>query len=408
MLLGNLVRTACLVVIAVCVAGAALAMLKHLLTPLFAAIFLFFLMKPAVNYLERGKAPPWVIVSFFVLVSTLVVVILVQVIYSNVREFEERIPAYRQKAITVIESYYRMTGTERPPAEEKGQASGVGGQEPGMEEGATGTEPPQVRVYGPPVEGEETPVSTEVESEIESADKLREVLAQDPPPLVEEPATLSELINIPWQDLVEYAFGTAFGFLEGALMALFYLVFMFIEASRLPRRIQRGFPQEEVGHYLSVGRSITQSIERYVALKTYINLGLAVSTGALCFFFRLDFWFLWAVVMFLANYITYLGSVAALIPPIVLAYLQFNPWAATFLTLLLLANRLFWIDYVEIRFLGRQLNVSPLILLFSIALFGFLWGAAGMVLAVPLVTSIKIILSHFENTRRYAVLMSEE
>ncbi len=191
-------------------------------------------------------------------------------------------------------------------------------------------------------------------------------------------------------------------------MALFYLVFMFIEASRLPRRIQRGFPQEEVGHYLSVGRSITQSIERYVALKTYINLGLAVSTGALCFFFRLDFWFLWAVVMFLANYITYLGSVAALIPPIVLAYLQFNPWAATFLTLLLLANRLFWIDYVEIRFLGRQLNVSPLILLFSIALFGFLWGAAGMVLAVPLVTSIKIILSHFENTRRYAVLMSEE
>jgi predicted PurR-regulated permease PerM len=46
--------------------------------------------------------------------------------------------------------------------------------------------------------------------------------------------------------------------------------------------------------------------------------------------------------------------------------------------------------------------------LLSIALLGWIWGVVGMLLAVPLVTSIRIVLSHFDNTRHIAKLMSDD
>jgi AI-2 transport protein TqsA len=132
-------------------------------------------------------------------------------------------------------------------------------------------------------------------------------------------------------------------------------------------------------------------------------------TGVIGWAFGLDFWFLWAVLMFLANYITYVGSVVACVPPIAVAYLQFtSPVAATVLAALIVANRLFWIDYVEILFTGKRLNVSPLLLLFAIVALGWLWGVVGMILSVPLVTAVRIVLLSFDESKAYGVLMSED
>ena len=82
--------------------------------------------------------------------------------------------------------------------------------------------------------------------------------------------------------------------------------------------------------------------------------------------------------MFLANYVTYVGSVVACVPPIAVAYLQFiSPVAATVLAALIVVNRLFWIDYVEIVFTGKHLNVSPLLLLFAIVALRLAVGRGG-------------------------------
>src|SRR5262249_31753435 len=146
-------------------------------------------------------------------------------------------------------------------------------------------------------------------------------------------------------------------------------------------------------------------------VKTGVSFGLGMTTGIIGMIFDLDFWLLWAGFMFLANYVTYIGSIVALVPPIAIAFLQFDPnsmWAAAVLSGLLIANRLFWIDYVEIKLSGQQLNVSPVILLLSIGLFGALWGVIGMVLAVPVVTSVKIALAQFDSTAHLASLLSED
>jgi AI-2 transport protein TqsA len=214
---------------------------------------------------------------------------------------------------------------------------------------------------------------------------------------------------VTWREVAHYAFGPALGFIEKMVMVLFYLVFLFLEVQQLPNRVRATYPPENADKILRIGHNIRDGINSYLSVKTSVSLGLGLTTGILGALFGLDFWPLWAVLMFLSNYVTYFGSVVALVPPIALAYLQFSGLVpATAFAALLVLSRFAWIDYVEIRFSGKHLNISPLLLLVSIMLLGWMWGVVGMILAVPLVTVIKIILLNFENTRHWGKMISEK
>ena len=76
-------------------------------------------------------------------------------------------------------------------------------------------------------------------------------------------------------------------------------------------------------------------------------------------------------------------------------------------SVLLLVARLLWIDYAEMRFSVKQVNVSPLLVLFTVALLGWMWGAVGMLLAVPLLTVARVVLGSFPKTRFVASLISD-
>jgi predicted PurR-regulated permease PerM len=94
---------------------------------------------------------------------------------------------------------------------------------------------------------------------------------------------------------------------------------------------------------------------------------------------------------------------------VVLAYLDLsNPIVATALAALLVLNRFVWIDYIEIKMAGRHLNIDSILLFLWLAYWGWMWGVIGLILAFPMITSLKIVLEHLETTKGWAVLMSDE
>lgn len=96
-------------------------------------------------------------------------------------------------------------------------------------------------------------------------------------------------------------------------------------------------------------------------------------------------------------------------PPIAIGFLRYdNSGTAALLAVLLFLNRFAWIDYVEIRLAGRRLSINAVLLLASLAHWGWFWGVKGLVLAVPMLTAAKIILANFETTRQWAILISED
>jgi predicted PurR-regulated permease PerM len=341
---GEHIRTACLVLITVCLVGAALAHLGTILTPLLIALMLFFMIRPAADAVARLRVPAWLTVAALGLALIVAVQVTGEVVLSNARAFQARLPHYREQLLAWVDAAARLTGH----ANDEGRFDW-------------------------------------------------------------QEHSLQDLLQIDWTEVLRVGFGTTLGLIETTLLVLFYLLFIFLESQRLPRRVRRAFSPEYADKILTIGARIDEGMRRYLMVKTAVSLGLAAVTGLLCYLFGLDFWPLWAVLMFLGNYITYIGSAVACVPPIALAYLQFRGLVApTALAVLLVANRFFWIDYVEIRFSGKQLEVSPLVLLLSLAVFGWLWGVVGMVLAVPLVTAVKIVLINIERTKPYGILLSEE
>ena len=55
---------------------------------------------------------------------------------------------------------------------------------------------------------------------------------------------------------------------------------------------------------------------------------------------------------------------------------------------------------------GRRLDLSPLVILISLAFGGAVWGAVGMILAVPLAVVVKTVLENIAETRPIAGLMA--
>ena len=63
-------------------------------------------------------------------------------------------------------------------------------------------------------------------------------------------------------------------------------------------------------------------------------------------------------------------------------------------------------NYLEPKMVGRSLNLSPLVVILSLAFWGALWGIAGAFLCVPITVAVMIILSQFPGTRTIAILLS--
>ena len=65
-------------------------------------------------------------------------------------------------------------------------------------------------------------------------------------------------------------------------------------------------------------------------------------------------------------------------------------------------------NIIEPAYMGRSLNLSPLMILLSLSIWGSIWGLTGMFLAVPLMVVTAIICAHFKGLRWLSVLLSAD
>ena len=123
--------------------------------------------------------------------------------------------------------------------------------------------------------------------------------------------------------------------------------------------------------------------------------------------YGIDLWFVWAVMTFILNYVPYIGSLIATIPPLILGLILLTPTGLLTLTILLLVNQQVWGNYIETKWAGRALDLSPVVLLLITAFSFWLWGILGMILAIPMFAIVKIVLENIEETRPIAIMLSE-
>jgi predicted PurR-regulated permease PerM len=205
--------------------------------------------------------------------------------------------------------------------------------------------------------------------------------------------------------IVASAVGSFLIFFNDIFLIILFLVFLLAGSESFPHKLERAMPgqAERVG---AVMRNIEEQVRKYLLTKTLINLINGVLVTLLLAAFGVDFPLLWGFLTFLAHYIPNVGGVISVVIPGIFFFLQFSPGKALLVAALNMALQFLIGNAVEPRIMGSSLNLSPLLVLLSLIFWGWLWGAWGMVLAVPITSMIKIVCENIEELQPVAVLMS--
>jgi AI-2 transport protein TqsA len=188
-----------------------------------------------------------------------------------------------------------------------------------------------------------------------------------------------------------------------------YVAFMLAEEKFFFKKLYILIPEKEKQENINliIGQ-ITQSIRKYISVKTQMSLLTGILSYVVLLFFGVDFPILWAFLIFLLNYIPYIGSFFATLFPAVFAMFQFQSlWILLWVFVAIQAVQLTVGNILEPKLMGRSLNLSPLGVLIALTFWGILWGVLGMVLSVPITSVMVIIFSRFSNTKFVAVWLSE-
>ncbi|MDW4547909.1 AI-2E family transporter [Defluviimonas sp. D31] len=221
-----------------------------------------------------------------------------------------------------------------------------------------------------------------------------------------------EAVTIGQIDVQKLALGMLGGFTSlGAafFLAVVYAAFLLGERGGFDRKIAAAFPgdarTESIRRLVS---RINEQIRDYITVKTLINIVLAMVSYVILWALGIDFALFWAMLIGILNYVPYVGSYIAVTFPVLLSMAQYGDIGRTaLLTVLLVAVQVYVGNFLEPRLIGRQLNLSPFVVLVSLSIWAALWGIPGAILAVPMTSILTIVLAGFDATRPLAILLAD-
>ncbi|MBZ0089699.1 MAG: AI-2E family transporter, partial [Thermoanaerobaculia bacterium] len=203
-----------------------------------------------------------------------------------------------------------------------------------------------------------------------------------------------------WKDpkvLVGFAGDTfllALAFLSQATIALLTLVFLLFEFATFPGKLERA-PERVRSAFTHFG-NVSRQLQRFVLIKTLMSLAIGLTAGAWVAMLGIDFAVLLGLIAFGAHFIPNVGALIAAVPAMIFAFVQFDPMKALVVGLGYLVLGTVLGNLAEPALMGQRLGLSPLLVFVSLIFWGWLWGAVGMFLSVPLTMTVKILLEHAE------------
>lgn len=194
----------------------------------------------------------------------------------------------------------------------------------------------------------------------------------------------------------------------GGVVVIFVLVFFLLASGSLPDRVLFLLSGSENRHRARrIIRALEHDVSIYLFTITLINIGLGLCVALMLYLFGLPNPLLWGGMVTLFNFVPYIGASVSLLVLTFVALLSFaHPLHALavpagFLCLALLEGQL-----VTPSLLGKRLDLSPVLVFVSVLVWGWMWGVVGMLLAVPLLASAKIVSERIECLRPFGRFLS--
>jgi predicted PurR-regulated permease PerM len=185
--------------------------------------------------------------------------------------------------------------------------------------------------------------------------------------------------------------------LLGGGLVLFFLLYFLLSTGDALRARLAGLASSNEGraNVLEIAHRVERAISSYLSTVTLINATLGLLTALLMYLLGMPNPALWGALAALLNFIPYIGAFATTAVLAVVAMLTFDELARAllvpgcFLVLTSLEGQV-----VTPYLLGRQLELNPVVIFLGLIFWGWLWGVAGALLAVPILVALKIACDH--------------
>jgi len=190
----------------------------------------------------------------------------------------------------------------------------------------------------------------------------------------------------------------------------FYVIFILLESRFISKKIKIILWKVNwKDKIIEIIDHIKKDVKSYFVIKTIISFVTSILSYIILVSLWVDFALFWALLIFIFNFIPTIGSIIAVIFPLFFAFIQFGfTFSFSVVLIWLSAIQIIMGNFIEPRFMGNKLNLSPLVIIIALWFWGIIWWIVGMILSVPIMVIINIILSNIKETKPLAILMSEK
>jgi predicted PurR-regulated permease PerM len=196
------------------------------------------------------------------------------------------------------------------------------------------------------------------------------------------------------------------GTLSFILLTLVFVLLGLLEVGAVRSQMQR-LGSGTSAALLRAAERIGAKLRAYMLVRSLVSVATGLVVWAFATVMGLELAAEWGAIALVLNYIPFLGPLVATLFPTLFAALQFGSWGAALMVFAgLQVMQFLGGSYIEPRLAGRNLAVSPFLVLASVFLGGFLWGVPGAFIGPPALIAALTLCEEFLGARPFAALLS--
>jgi predicted PurR-regulated permease PerM len=198
-----------------------------------------------------------------------------------------------------------------------------------------------------------------------------------------------------------------FNFIKDLFIVGIFMVFMLVEAVFFKEKLAVAFEGKWAGQIRKISTDTMMQVSRYLSIKFIFSIVNGLIIGLLLHLVGVEFAEVWGLIQFVLNFIPSLGSIAVRVLASLFSLAQFwpEPVPVILTVIIMIGINMIIGNIIEPKIMGDRLGLSPVVILVSLMIWGWIWGFAGMVLAVPMMVIIKIICENFPVLEPISILL---
>ncbi|MDQ2659073.1 MAG: AI-2E family transporter [Verrucomicrobiota bacterium] len=224
----------------------------------------------------------------------------------------------------------------------------------------------------------------------------------------ETAGTRTQTVAVKKNGMAEMLYGRTPEFIFSTVLLLILLYFLLAYDEVFLAKVIKTLPRlKDKKRAVSIAHQIESHVSRYLLTITLINIGLGLAVGTTVGFLGLSNPMMWGVLVAVLNFVPYLGALTGILCMTVGAVLSYDQigyamiFPACYLVIATIEG-----NFITPYVMGRSLTLNPVIILLSLTFWGWMWGIAGVILAVPILAAFKIFCAHIKEMEPVAEFLS--